>query len=470
MMFSTVFLCLRMTPHHSRVKSWALIFVPPLLLATLLLAFGSWNVVWGDGVSMCPIFDKYYRSTLTFYDLWEPYQGHRILFHRLAELLLGLVTHWNTNYEIGFIILMLLVDFALICVLLQELRNAVTGRAWYLLVGVCSLALFSTSQLGNLVNGFQMGLIMSLTSVLLGIVCLTKFELSYGALGVCIAAGVVASYSFGNGFAYWIASTPPLIAKLRIARHRWAKAMIWVTAAIVTIFLYFYKLGGNGTAVSITASIVNVFRTPLFFMAYLCTCLGAPIFFLNGAKALFLPAPMRLMVSFGAPVCGIIGLCLFGYLIFLWWKRGCPSTRLLAPWLALGIYALLSVGLTSLARFSTSLLMSAIASRYISYSQYFWLSLFVFAVVIKPDIKRAQVVSIGALLVIGYLISYANGLRQIIGTSAQLKQVRADLLSGRPTAQTYFTINTDRDPDEVERYVDILRQHRLATFHSVKAP
>ena len=50
---------------------------------------------------MCPTFDKFYASALTFNDLWESYQGHRILFPRLVELGLGWATHWNTSFDIG---------------------------------------------------------------------------------------------------------------------------------------------------------------------------------------------------------------------------------------------------------------------------------------------------------------------------------------------------------------------------------
>ena len=447
------------------LRRW-LLLLPPLVMLGLLFVFQGWGVVWGDDVSMSPLFDKFYRSTLTLGDLWEPYQGHRIFFPRALELLFGWATHWNVSVEIGFVYVTFLVDFGLLYWLLQDLRTALSERTRLLLAAVMSLSVFSTSQVENWINGWQMGLALSTVSVLIGLVLLAKFGARLWTLLVCILAGVVASYSFGNGVLYWIALVPLLHGKLR-ADSRWpAKSLLWAAAAGAVIFFYFHGLGSSGQSMTLSQSALHILKVPGTFFTYLLTCAGAGVFFLNGAKASLPPAGHLLVVS-AAPVWGFIGLAAFAYTGWRLLRRGGPGLLLLAPWLSLGLYGVFSVGLISLARY-TFPPESAISSRYITFSQYLWLALFVFLALLAPRVSKAWAWSLGGAMAVCYLISYGNGLRHDRTASAQLKQIRADLL-GQPTAQTYLLLNPDRDPEQLAGFVEIMRQRRLAIFHDPAA-
>ncbi len=438
-----------------------------MVLLVLLFVFRTWNVAWGDGVSMCPIFDKFYRSTLTFGDLWEPYQGHRILVHRTVALLLGWATHWNINVEIGLIYLTLVVDFCLLCWLLGDLRSLVSARGRFVLAGVCSLFVFSTNQTEIWTNGFNLGIALNVASALAGLVGLAKFGAGFPTLLFAMAAGVVASTTYGNGLTYWVAAVPLLYVKLRGDPRRQAKSLLWTAVAGATVFLYFYGLGGSGASMTFSQSVLHIFQAPGTFLTYWFGCAGASVFFLNGARA-GLPAGMRLLAASGAPLCGGAGLLAFGYTVWKLWRGRRHDFSLVAPWLSLGLYGILSVGVTSVVRYTTAL-ESSISSRYILYSQYMWLALFVLLALLAPRVKQGWLWSLTAVLLACYLISYTNGLRRSQITSGQLKQVHADLVS-QPTAQTYRLINADRDPAQVAGFVEVMRQHRLALFHDEPAP
>ena len=444
-----------------------LVLVPPLVLLGLLFVFRGWNVPWGDDVSMCPLFDKLYRSTLTPGDLWESYQGHRIFFPRLLELAFGRVDHWNLNVDIGLVYLLLAADLALLCWLLHDLRPVVSGRTRVILAGLCSLSVFSANQEENWMNGFMLNLSLSVTCVLAGTVLLAKRGATFSTLLACIAAGTVASYSFGNGVTYWLALVPLLSVKLR-GDPRWlVKALSWAAAAGVVIFFYFYRLGGGGGSMSLGQSALHVFRVPGTFLTYLFACAGAGAFFLNGAQA-NLPAAARLLVASGAPLCGLVGLTAFAVTVWRRLRREGQPLPLIAPWLSLASYAILSVGVTSLARY-TSAPESAIASRYIAFSQYLWLALFVLLALSAARARRPWFWSLGSALALCYLVSYANGLRHAAAVSAQLRQARQDLVT-RPGAATYRTINGDRDPAQVAGFMDMTRRHRLALYRDEPAP
>lgn len=446
----------------------SLVWFPPLLLLPVLVVFRGGNVPWGDDVSMCPIFDKFYRSTLTFGDLWAPYQGHRILCHRLLELALGWATRWNLNIIIGCIYLMLVGNFLLLRALVRDLRPVLPEEVRLGLMIVCSLAVFSTTQVAIWNNGFNLGPALSVTSVLGGVWVLTRFGGRYLALGFCLVAGVVASFSFGNGLTYWVALTPLLWVQLRADPQRGVKTSLWILTAGLVVAAYFHGLGGNGTNVSFGQALINVLRMPGAFLAYWWTCAGAGVFFLNGAQAA-LPAPVRLLVACGAPLCGLLGLAGSGWAVWKLWERRWPHLPLLAPWLSLGLYAVGSVGLVALTRFSSFPLMSAIASHYVIFSQFMWLALAVGLAVLAPVVRRGWRVGLGTGLVLCYLVSYANGLRYARSSSLDLRQARAELLT-QPTTRTYHAINPDRDPAQVASFLEMTRQHRLALYRDVTTP
>ena len=443
-----------------------MVLLPPLFLLGILCLFRGKNVVWGDDVSMCPIFDKFYHSRLAFHDLWEPYQGHRVLFHRSLELFLGWATHWNTSVNIGFVYATFLADFFLLCWLLQDLRPTLSERTRLILMAVISLSIFSANQVENWANGWQMGLALCTLCSLGGLVLLAKRGAGFGPLAWCLLAGIVASYSFGNGLVYWVALVPLLGSKLRGDPWRWAKGILWAATAGVVIFFYFHAFGGGAVALPPGGAAPNIPQRVGTFFHYLLTCSGAGIFFLNGAKAHLSPAAHR-VVAAGAPLCGLIGLTALAVVVWRLLKRGerLPEA---APWFAMGLYGLGSVGVTCLARYTTPP-ESAIASRYITYSQYLWLSLFVLLALLAPRMHRRWRQGPGIVLALCYLVSYANGVRLDQGNTATLKQIRAGLLS-QPTPETYHLINPDRDPAQVASFMEMTRENRLALFHDAPVP
>ena len=438
-----------------------LVVLPPLALLGWLVIFNTSNVVWGDGVSMCPVFDHFYRSTLTFAELWAPYQGHRILCHRGVELLLGLATHWNVHYEIGLIYLTLALDFCLLWWLLQDLRASVTDQGRLLLLGLCSLFIFSASQSEVWTNGFNLGPAINATSVLLGIAILAKFGANFPALLGCLLAGVVASYSYGNGLAYWLAMAPLLAVKLRHDPRWRGKWLLWILVAAVIIGLYFDGLGSSGGSMSLGQALFHVVLIPGRFFVFLLTCAGASVFYLNGEKAAVAPW-VRLLLASGAPLCGAVGLAGAGWVAWRL-RRRAEEWVLLAPWVALGLYAVATVGIISLTRYGGASA-AAISSRYVLFSQYLWLALFVCLARLAPAIRRSWVWTLASILLVCYGISYANGLRRARETSMNLRQARAELLTV-PTVATYRRVNPDRDPAQVADFMRMNREHRLALFH-----
>lgn len=433
-----------------------------MLLLGWLCVFHTSNVVQGDGVSMCPVFDRYYHSKLTFADLWAPYQGHRILCHRLVDLLLGVATHWNVHFEIGLIYLTLWFDFYVLWALLQDLSPVVSTGTRAALAGVCSWFVFSTSQSEIWTNGFNLGPALNVASVLTGVVILHRFGAAMPALLGAILAGIVASYSYGNGLTYWAALTPLLHAKLRNDPRWFAKSLLWIVVAALVIGLYFHGLGGTGADMSLGQSLLHILQMPGRFFAFFFTCAGAGIFYLNGAKAA-LPPTARLLVASGAPICGLVGLGGWGWVTWRLRRRVDEAFATLAPWLALGLYGLFSVGVIALTRYGGAP-ESAISSRYILLSQYLWLALFVCAVSLGFSVSRKQLWILGGILFVCYGISYANGLRRARETSLRLRQARMELLS-QPTTQTYLLINTDRDPAQTAAFMEMNRANRLSLFH-----
>lgn len=441
------------------------------MLGLILLRFCGWNVVTGDQISMCWIFDRFYRGELTFHDLWEDYHGHRIFVQRAVEVAAGALTHWNVNYEIILTYVAAIGIFLLLMHLLRKSRGVLPTSWRFPLAMLFSAFVFSTNQHGSWSNGFALGTTLSVFWILVGVTTLAAPQVTATRLSVGMVAGVLASYSYGNGFLYWVACVPMLAARLRTDRFGTVKIGAWLLATVGVVFFYFYGLSGTGTGIPLGTALRNGFQRPLHFAAYGLTYLGSPALHLNGSNASYLPTATRSALKFGPPLFGLMGLGGLLWLSARLTRENRTMVVTLTPWWTLASYALMSAAVTTVARASTSVVAGGLSSQYVVFSQFLWLPLFVMAAVVagepkaKAGVRRWGPLPIGLLgvLVLAYVVSYGNGLRKFVVSSAQARQIRADLL-GQPTAKTIALINADEDPAQVARSVEILRQHRLATF------
>ncbi|MDZ7784444.1 MAG: hypothetical protein U5K56_16400 [Halioglobus sp.] len=237
--------------------------------------------------------------------------------------------------------------------------------------------LFSLIQAENWMWGYQLQIFLCCFWLLLGIWALGSFE-SNGTFVLAIVVGVLSSFSFANGLLYWFLLFPLVLVQ---ANGR-VRGLIWVVAAVVVLFVYF---AGYESPKRLGSPFDAVYH-PVEFMRFFCTLIGAPI-----SRA---PSTGNALPA----IVGLLGIVVWlGVTYFLSRRLG---WKCLLPILILAMFALASAGLVSAGRLPKTLdfladgvhepYRIALASKYTTFSQFFWvallLQLYVLAGIVKDSL------------------------------------------------------------------------------------
>jgi len=343
--------------------AWAALAVAPWLLLVFLVARYSLDAPLIDEWSFVSQLESDSTGTLTLESLRSQHGEHRPLFPRLVMLGLAHVTGWNVRYEIA---LNLLIATALYFTLARLFRRELSKPteplpvwSWALL----SLLVFSLAQWENWLWGWQLQVFLNVFSVVVGIHLLTRRPLEWRHFAGAAVAGVVATYSFGNGLLFWpvglgaLASTPRTGPPKRFLLVGW----ILLSGLVVASYLADFRRGASET------SFEGVVTRPIGHFWYALTFLGSPLASFTGSAF-----PPR-----DSGIAGLVGLG--GLLLFAWAARRAIRRRpleaeRLIPFFALASYAIASSLIAAVSRLRYGI-PQAMASRYTTISSLFWVGL-----------------------------------------------------------------------------------------------
>ncbi len=185
---------------------------------------------WGD----IALIGRSYSGTLGFSHLWAAHNDHRIFFPNLLAVLLGRTTHLNLFVEMYLSAILLFVAVGLL-IATHKRRSPSTGWILYCPVAIVML---SFAQYQDTLWGFQVAWYLVLAALAAVLFLLDRPTLSWQALWVAVALGVVGSYSLFQGLLIW-----PVGLLLMIQRRRGRSAvLVWVISAAVTGVVYFVGL------------------------------------------------------------------------------------------------------------------------------------------------------------------------------------------------------------------------------------
>jgi hypothetical protein len=136
-----------------------------------------------------------FSGHLSMSQLWAQHNESRIFFPNLIVLLLSRTSHFNIVLEEYLGAFLLIVSIGLVA--LAHRRRV--GQAEWLLY--CPVAFFMLSfvQHQNMLWGFQLAWYLVLATVVFAFFLLDRVTLSWPALSVAIASGIVASFSSLQG-------------------------------------------------------------------------------------------------------------------------------------------------------------------------------------------------------------------------------------------------------------------------------
>jgi hypothetical protein len=212
--------------------------------------YGVWLIVT-HGVSV-PYWDawqapglhiiSWHAGTLTWADLFQQHNEHRVFFPLLLVLIAALPLGWDYRLQIGLDLILVCGALGLLFALLKRTIVSPVVRA-ATFAGVCFL-LFSPRNYENFLTGLVAGSIiptMALLAMLL--VNLSQYSLGVKTLANAVLA-VIASYSFASGMFVWLLGFPITGAggngePIPSHRSRWSWRTLYLLFATACIAGYF---------------------------------------------------------------------------------------------------------------------------------------------------------------------------------------------------------------------------------------
>lgn len=428
-------------------------------LIVVLAAAPALLVAWGlfrYGVDI-PFYDEWHEArlvartqsgTITWDDLWAPYNSHRLLFARLLWLPVSRFTGWNVLAECW---LSWLVGLAALAVLLDWIRRSecalvsVRGAA---LAFFFSLSCFSFNQVTRWLSGFHLQIPLSVLAALLGFTALLGMRFTWRRFGAAAACGFMSSFSFSAGLCFWPAALIPLLSqKYRSRGERGTAAAAWLLLAAAAGFLHQWNPGHAGVS-----SGSFFLKNAAQILPCVCLYIGSGFY---SHSALW-------------PLIGIAGIGYFlAECVLAFRDRRVPRVR--TAYLALGWFVIFSAALTAAARGALGY-ENFVAVRYSPVRNMFWAALFALLANRLPrDGRRGATVAVWLVLFVSPALALVKddlaGWIAYKGYCHDLALARKRILEGDRSNEVLGYLYPDH-PDIPRAIIPKIQERRLSLFRN----
>lgn len=441
----------------ARILLFALTLVPLIFLIVSVIRCHV-DVPFWDQWNFVPLLGKSFERGSSFEDLRALHNEHRLFFPRLIMLALAHLSGYNISCELACSILLAAGMFFLVLGRVKKIFSLLGSPGFPWVGPILSLVAFSLHQGENWVWGWQIQIFLNVLAVVAGLMILTSPEFNWRNFFGGAACGVVATYSYANGLAYWLLGFLALLLISYSSRRRKLTALaMWLALTVIVFVSYFYRFESASPS-----------GEPLFYFAmhpweyfqYILKYLGATIITYQEYALFF----------------GILCLILFGLTVRVFLRKYRNAFAAMLPFLLLGLYSVACAILTGIGRvgFGTA---QATSYRYVTFSNLIWFSNFIFLAIQFREIRFGSKSKIGArlkmttfwviLFIILFLVgrtSYRIGYRVLKSYHNRLLPARSELWRGENDellGRLYI------DPDYVREGIKILQKHKLSVFRNV---
>jgi hypothetical protein len=390
----------------------------PVGIFILLRKFAV-NMPQWDEWAVSILIVKLHQHVLTFHDLWEQHNEHRMLVaYSLMLLLAKAGGGWNIIREVCFnLFLVILAQMFFFELLKKSFRGTALAVA-FLFVSLC---LYATMQAENWLWGFQIAWFLVELLLVIQVWLLTRYPLATGAYWLSIIVSFLASYTMSSGLDLWIVGFVILwMHRKEVGSHR---ISIWVAAAISAVVIYLH--GWSPTGLQSHPS--YVLTHPIEFFAYLFTYFGNGF---GGWSGMMF-----------AMVLGAVALMVYGLLALAYLRK--PEQNVTDPevaWIAIGIFSLLTAGMTDVGRLGFGI-DQATASRYTTCSDLLWISAFVLTLRYwLPKLHRMQFRVLAGMAAAIFAFLYY---RASLGGLSMMHEIHNQDTVSLKVLKTYATANDD---------------------------
>lgn len=274
---------------------------------------------------MLPVFQNIDKGILTFHDLWQPQNNHRLFFSRLVMAISAYATNWNTKVEMLLSFCLCVISLFLIYLLVKD---GIKHRLLALIMMFLSAFwLFSPVQSENWLWGLGIIWFLCATTSIATLYFITRMgnKRSNLLLTLAVASAVISTYAFGWGQAIW-----PIGLLLLLAQKQHKKVLIiWSVSAIIAFAGYYFNFDYNGPPLPV----LGFLHHPINSICYFFVMFGRP--FTNHLY----PAMMLGAISL---------LLLVPALLFTWERR--EQLNKFLPWLGMILFSLVGAFMIILGR------------------------------------------------------------------------------------------------------------------------
>ncbi|BDE07657.1 hypothetical protein WPS_29330 [Vulcanimicrobium alpinum] len=387
----------------------------PITIAAMLVRWAVNAPQW-DEWEVASLVIRMHQHTLSFADLWAQHNEHRMFVPYSLMLLLAQWRGWNVVREeligIAFVVCAQALFFDL-------LRRSASRVALGISFLFGSAILYSASQAGNWMWGFQLAWFMIVFFVFAMVWLLIVGREAPLAFRLAIGVGFLASYTMSSGLLLWPAGLCLILLDRRVDGPK--QTIAWIAAAGVATVLYLHGWSRGG----LQSDPTYVLTHPFEVLGYLFAYFGAPLAWSSAPEI-------------ALPMCiGAVGVAAFGaYAISYARRKQHGRGDLEAPWLALGIFALLAGTMTDIGRAAFGI-DQALASRYTTYSGLLWIALVGLTVC---ALRRAPLsIKLRSAVLVSAAASAVLSLRSDVNGVAEMRRIQAHDIRSLVTLRHFWT-------------------------------
>jgi hypothetical protein len=221
-----------------RLLFWGALALVPLLYLVVDLAFFSIDIPLWDSWEFVPLLKKQVEGSITWQDLWNLHNQHRLLFPKATLLLLARPSSWSTAWEKMFQVLQAVACLGVLVRCGVSFLEETTKERPYELAAFLSVLVFSQTQWENWICGWQIQIWMSTAASTVGLLILGRAPYTAARRLWALALGVLATYSFGTGILFWPVGAFVLVFAKIPERRLAPRLIVWFGAAAFVLGAY----------------------------------------------------------------------------------------------------------------------------------------------------------------------------------------------------------------------------------------
>ena len=346
-------------------KPVILIYLLPIVVLIPFIFLYGFRVPIMDEWPIAVIFENIATGKAGLIDFIEIYNDHRYFFLRLIIVPLAFLSGWNKIYEMLISLIFAIANLVLIIKISQQQNPKIySSKQFHTVNGLSCLIMFSLIQYQNWLWGLQLGVFLVNLCVTVSLLILSlnqKFcerqRLLFAALPI-----IIASFTMAQGIISWLAILPSVFLMGKNPKTGLKYALIWLGLFGVTTIVYSWGYNSDNPT---RFNIAFFIEYPIFCWQFFLIMLGAPL------------------AQYSTQLANLLGIIVFfSFIVAIirgWQTRGLEFLRIIAPWIGLGLFALLFAIITTFGRAEAALILNqgldfALASRYTTNSLLLWIA------------------------------------------------------------------------------------------------